>query len=67
MTEPRGATRPAPTPEPATDTLGFELPDEARLRAEIGEDRLHERFLVRAALVAAILVALVIMTRTIWP
>ena len=67
MTEPQSATRPAPTPEPATDTLGFELPDEARLRVEIGEDRLHERFLVRAALVAAILVALVIMTRTIWP
>ena len=67
MTEPQSATRPAPTPEPATETVGFDLPDEARLRAEIGEDRRHERFLIRAAVVAAILVALVIMTRTIWP
>jgi hypothetical protein len=67
MTEPQSATQPAPTPEPATETLGFDLPDEARLRAEIGDDRLHERFLVRAALVAAILVAIVITTRMIWP
>jgi hypothetical protein len=67
MTEPQSATRPAPTPEPATETLGFELPDDACLLAEIGDDRRHERFLVRAALVAAILVALVIMTRMIWP
>jgi hypothetical protein len=67
MTEPQSVIRPAPTPEPATDTRGFELPDEARLRAEIVEDRRHERFLVRAALVAAILVAIVITTRMIWP
>ena len=67
MTEPRSTTRPAPTPEPATETVGFDLPDEARMRAEIGDDRLHERFLVRAALVAAILVAIVITTRMIWP
>ncbi len=67
MTEPQSATRPPPTPEPATETIGFDLPDEARLRAEIGDDRRHERFLVRAALVAAILVAMVIATRMIWP
>lgn len=67
MTEPQSATQRAPTPEPATETVGFDLPDEASLRAEIGDDRLHERFLVRAALVAAILVAVVITTRTIWP
>jgi hypothetical protein len=67
MTEPQSATQPAPTPERGTETVGFDLPDEARLRAEIGDDRLHERFLVRAALVAEILVAIVIMTRVIWP
>ena len=67
MTEPQSATQPAPTPEPATETVGFDLPDEARLRAEIGDDRHHERFLVRAALVAALLVAIVIMTRVLWP
>jgi hypothetical protein len=67
MTEPQGASQPIPTPEPATETVGFDLPDEARLRAEIGDDRRHERFLVRAALVAAILVATVITTRMIWP
>ena len=67
MTEPQSATQPAPTSEPATETVGFDLPDEARLRAEIGDDRLHERFLVRAALVAAILVAIVITARMIWP
>jgi len=66
MTEPRSTTRPAPTPEPATEPVGFDLPDEACLRAEIGEDRLHERFLVRAALFSAILVAIVITARMIW-
>jgi hypothetical protein len=66
MTEPQNATQPALTPQPATETDGFALPDDARLRAEIGEDRLHERFLVRAALVATILVATVIATRVIW-
>ena len=66
MTGRHRATRPAPTSTPATGTDGFALPEEARLRAEIGEDRRHERFLVRAALVAAILVAVVIMTRVIW-
>ena len=67
MTEPQSATRPAPSPEPATEPLGFELPDEARLLAEIGDDRRRERFLVRAALVAAFLSAMVITTRMIWP
>lgn len=67
MIEPQSASQPAPTPEPATETVGFDLPDVARQRAEIGDDRLHERFLVRAAFVAAILVAMVIMTRVIWP
>lgn len=66
MTEPQSATQPVPTPEPATETVGFDLPDEARLRAEIGDDRLHERFLVRAALVASILVATVMTTWIIW-
>lgn len=66
MTEPRSAAQPPPTQEPATETVGFDLPDDARLRAEIGDDRLHERFLVRAALVAAILVAIVITARMIW-
>jgi hypothetical protein len=66
MTEPQSATQPAPTPESATETVGFDLPDDARLTAEIGDDRLHERFLVRAALVAAILVAIAITTRMIW-
>lgn len=67
MTEPHSATRPASTPEPAIETVGFDLPDEARMRAEIGEDRLHEQFLVRAALVAAILVDIVITMRVILP
>ncbi len=67
MTEPHSATQPVPTPEPATEAIGFDVPDEARLTAEIGDDRRHERFLVRAALVASILVAMVIATRLIWP
>ncbi len=66
MTEPQSATQPVSAPDPASETVGFDLPDEARLRAEIGDDRRHERFLVRAALVAAILVAIMIMTRVIW-
>lgn len=55
MTEPR-----------ATGPAAIELPDPARMRAEIGADRRHERFLVRAALVAAVLVAVMITTRMIW-
>ncbi len=66
MSEPQSPTRPAPTPEPVTGTVGVDLPDEARMRAEIVDDRRHERFLVRAAFVAAILVAMVITTRMIW-
>jgi hypothetical protein len=64
MTGRHRATRRAP--EPATEAVGFDVADEARLRAEIGEDGRHERFLVRAALVGAILVAMVITTRVIW-
>lgn len=66
MIEPFSTARPAPTLELATGTVGFDLPDEADLKAEIGADRRHERFLVRAALVAAVLVAVVITTRMIW-
>lgn len=55
MTGRHRASQPAP-----------DLPDEARLLAEIGDDRLRERFLIRAALVAAILVAMVIMARMVW-
>lgn len=61
MTGPR-ATGPA-----ASGASGAsEPPDEARLRAELGSDRRHERFLVRAALVAVVLVALMITARTVW-
>lgn len=67
MTGRHRAIRRAPFSKPATGAVGFDLPEQARLRAEIGEDRRHERFLVRAALVAAILVAIVITTRVIWP
>jgi len=48
------------------ETVDVEPPDEAHMRAEIGDDRHHERFLVRAALVAAILVAIVITARLMW-
>lgn len=48
------------------ETVDVALPDEARLLAEIGDDRRHERFLVRAAFVAALLVALAITTRMLW-
>jgi hypothetical protein len=64
MTGRHRATRPAP--EPATETAGFDLADEAGLRAEIDGDRGRERFLVRAVLVAAVLVAAVITTWMIW-
>ncbi len=43
-----------------------ELPDEAHLKAEIDDDRRHERYLVRAALVGAILIAIVITARLMW-
>ena len=66
MTEPPRATRPIRAPEATAETVSIEIPDEARLWTEIDEDRHHERFLVRAALVAAILVALVITARLVW-
>ncbi len=47
-------------------TVAAEPPDEARLAAEIGADRRHERFLVRAAAIAAVLVAVAITARLVW-
>ena len=48
------------------ETVGVDLPDEADLWAEIGADRRHEWFLVRAAFVAALLVALAVTSRMVW-
>jgi hypothetical protein len=66
MTEPTGTTDPPVTGDPAVMVVGPNVPDEATMKAEIDQDRRHERFLVRAALIAVIAVAIVISVRFLW-
>ena len=47
------------------DRVASHVPDEADMEAEITNDRGHERFLFRAALIAAIAVALVVSLRVV--
>lgn len=66
MTEPPQAAVPAAAGAPLPERIDIPIPDEARMAAEIDDDRHHELFLVRAAVIAALLVALVIAARVVW-
>jgi hypothetical protein len=59
-------TEPTVARDPAVTLVGPKVPDEATMTAEINHDRRHERFLLRAALIAVILVAVLISVRLLW-
>ena len=42
------------------------VPDEQEMTREIDQDRRHERFLIRAALVAAVIIVIALAVRVIW-
>jgi hypothetical protein len=42
------------------------VPDDAVLIREIDQDRRHERYLVRAALVACVVIAIALTIRLVW-
>jgi hypothetical protein len=42
------------------------VPDDAVMIREIEDDRRHERYLVRAALVACVVIAIALAIRTVW-
>ncbi|HEY4991971.1 MAG TPA: hypothetical protein VII33_07775 [Nakamurella sp.] len=51
-----------PTPRQAVPVV----PDEQEMTREIDQDRRHERFLIRAALVAAVIIVIALAVRVIW-
>jgi len=59
-------TEPTVARDPAVMLVGPKVPDEATMTAEINADRRHERFLLRAALIAVIVVAILISVRFLW-
>jgi hypothetical protein len=59
-------TEPTVARDPAVTLMGPNVPDEATMKAEINNDRCHERFLLRAALIAVIVVAVLISVRFLW-
>lgn len=63
MTEPVEAAEPIPLKEAAGAFVPPDMPDEETMITEIHHDRKHERYLVRAALIAAAGVAIVILVR----
>ncbi len=63
MTEPIDAAEPIPVKEAVGAFVPPDMPDEEKMTTEIQDDRKHERFLVRAALIAAVGVAMVILVR----
>ncbi|MET0862979.1 MAG: hypothetical protein ABWZ98_01460 [Nakamurella sp.] len=64
-------TKPVRVPPPGSQGPDMplvvpEVPDEAAMVAEIDADRRHERFLIRAAIIAVLIVAVAISVRLIW-
>ena len=66
MTEPAAGPPILGSQTPGSAPITPDMPDEAAMMAEIDTDRRHERFLLRAALVAAIVVALALSARLLW-
>lgn len=63
MTVPFGATDPIPVKRATGAAVAPDMPDTEAMKSEISDDRRHERFLLRAALIAAIAVAIVVSLR----
>lgn len=56
-------------PEPSGGVAGQAVPivpDDAVMISEIDQDRRHERYLVRAALVACVVIAVALAIRLVW-
>ena len=52
--------------DPAAGRAVPVVPDDAVMIGEIDRDRRHERYLVRAALVACIVIAMALAIRLVW-
>jgi hypothetical protein len=53
-------------PRPVAGELIPEVPSEDEMSREIVRDRRHERYLVHAALVAVLVIAIAVMVRVMW-
>ena len=53
-------------PKPVGGQLVPEVPENAEMSREIDRDRRHERYLVRAAVVAVLVIAIAVAIRLVW-